>query len=209
MKKLFLFAAVAAFTISTAFAQDEIRYGIKGGVNYSNVSRADLSIKLNSKVGFHLGGVISYKIGEKVLIQTEPMYSLQGYVFPESSVYTDVDGIPVVAKRVVHLHYINLPIIAGYELAKGLSVQAGPQVGVSLGGKVKFKDVSSFGNSNNLENANLDLSTIELGVLGGLQYELPSNIFFQLRYVLGLTGISGKGSFKNNNAQLSIGYKFN
>ncbi len=33
MKKVLLFVAVTALTVSTSFAQGEVRFGVKGGLN--------------------------------------------------------------------------------------------------------------------------------------------------------------------------------
>lgn len=210
MKIKLLFLCIIVFTASLS-AQGGFAFGVKGGINYSNASGGDLFIKLKSKLDFHVGGVIEYSLTDKFLIQTEPMYSRQGYVFPEGPIQIGNDIGPITGRIRVHLDYINVPLFADYEILEGFSLQAGPQLGFGLGGHNKLitKKSSFLPGVDEMKSSITGLNVLDFGVLAGLQYELPSNLFFQLRYVLGLTGIGGKGTSKNRNAQLSIGYKFN
>ena len=179
MKRTLLFALIfLAFT--TAGAQT--RYGIKAGGNIASLAGAD---GVSSKFGFHVGGVMEFKLSEKFSLQPELLYSTQGATSTADSSYK------------INFNYLNVPIMAKYFLAEGISLEAGPQVGVA----VTLED--SEGTDLELTHENFDYG-LNLG--GG--YELPSGLFVQVRYYLGLMNISIKEDYMNSVMQFSVGYKF-
>lgn len=186
MKKRLLFCLLLGFTFSTISAQ-EFEFGVKGGINIASIgggSYAGVS-GLSSKVGLHLGGVVESPISDKLSIQGELLYSLQGSKWN----YSSVDNLS--------LSYINLPVLAKYYFIEGLSAEAGPLVGFLI--------------SSNADNA--DFATLDLAFTIGASYKLNENIFFSLRYNKGLANINkndstGNFKFKNNVFQISAGYAF-
>ncbi len=191
MKTILLFTAIAVFALNVQ--AQEVRFGAKAGANLSNVNGDDAD-DANSRAGFHLGGVAKIGLTEMFAIQPEVVFSSQGYKvnFPGE------DGK-------VRLSYINLPVMADITLAEGFSLQGGPQIGFNISADAKYD-----GDTTDLE----DVKTIDFGVGIGAQYILPMNLFFQARYVIGVTNIFeeiGGEQFdaKNSVASLSIGYFFN
>ncbi|MBQ0735383.1 porin family protein [Aquimarina celericrescens] len=126
MKKLFLLAiAVIGFTVSSN-AQD-IKLGVKGGVNFANVTGSD--IDFDSRTGFHIGGVLQISVLETFAIQPEVLYSAQG------AELGDID---------FDIDYLNVPILAKLKFAKFLSVEAGPQLGFVVNEGDNVQDIESF-----------------------------------------------------------------
>src|SRR5690606_6265830 len=200
MKKLVL-AAVAVFAIgNSAFAQQEVKFGPKAGVNFSNISGLD---NAEMKTGFHVGAVAEIKFNEKFSIQPEVLYSAQGakFTYNNSEVKWNND-------------YINIPIMFKYYLVDGFSVEAGPQVGFLT----KAEQEGTFGGYTGTSDVKDNYKSVDFGVNFGLAYDLSSGLFVNARYNLGLSKIGedykiGNITFeaadhKNSVVQVGLGYKF-
>ena len=184
MKKLLLGAALAVFAFTNVNAQ-EVKFGVKAGVNLSSIS-GDETDDVDGLTSFHIGGVAEIVFSEKFSFQPELMYSAQGYSID------DVD---------VKLDYISVPLMAKYYVAEGFSIEAGPQIGILASAKAEDEDIKDF------------ISGVDFGVGAGVGYKMDSGLNFAARYNLGLSNINdGEGSddFKNQNSllQLSVGFMF-
>ncbi len=178
MKKTLLVTVIAILGLATSQAQD-IQFGAKAGLNLAQIS-GDNTGDLDPSTDLHFGLMAEIPISEKFSFQPEMMYSGQG--------------------SNVTLNYLNIPLMGKYYLTKGLSLEAGPQIGFLLSAK----------------NDNLDLkdlyNTVDLGVNFGVGYKLDNGLNFSARYNLGLSDINNVEGFsdKNQNGvfQLSVGYFF-
>jgi hypothetical protein len=212
MKKLLFLTAIAILTFNSSIAQDDtdtssgsdISFGVKAGANFAALSGNSDSGQLVI-IGLNIGAVVNIGISEKFSIQPEVVYSAQGtseWGFLSSNTYLE-------------LGYINIPVMAGYEVLKGLTIQAGPQVGFNL--SAKYQNNSDYDVKDIIE-------PIDFGVAFGAQYELHFGMFFQARYALGLNNIysiTDKTNLpmgftdqldvdsKNMVLSLSVGYFFN
>ncbi len=186
MKKLFLFAALAVFGMSSMMAQ--LSFGAKAGVNLASLSGDDAD-DLDGLTSFHVGAVAVFPLGEMISLQPELVYSAQGasYTFEGVDVKTKVD-------------YLNIPIMVDVNLAEGFSLQGGPQFGINISSKVDFD-----GETEDID----DTETLDIGAGIGAQYKLPMGVFFQARYTVGLTDIFPEANAKNSVASISVGYMFN
>jgi hypothetical protein len=185
MKKIILTAA-AVFALSFANAQDT-KYGVKGGLNMSNVSNAEGS---SSLLAFHLGGFAEFKISDKFAVQPELLYSAQGAKFSAGGV-----------SFTTNLNYINIPVMAKYYVADAFSIEAGPQIGFLMSAKEDGTDIKEFCNST------------DFGINLGAGYNLNETMSLGLRYNMGLSDVQkdlapGESGSKNSSIQLSFGYKF-
>jgi hypothetical protein len=184
MKKLLLVAAVAVLGFSNVVAQD-IKFGVKGGLNLANVS-GDNTKAFDPVTSFNFGVMSEISITDKFSFQPELMYSGQGYSFNSDNV--------------VELSYLNIPLMAKYYVAKGLSIEAGPQIGYLFAAKNESVDVKD------------SFKKIDFGANVGLGYKLENGLNFGVRYNLGLSNINNvSGSsdkYKNGVVQASVGYFF-
>ncbi|MGB3180293.1 MAG: outer membrane beta-barrel protein [Cyclobacteriaceae bacterium] len=92
------------------------------------------------------------------------------------------------------LFYIDVPVLFRYYVSDGFNVFFGPRVGINIGGETE------------------DLSTLMLGINGGVGYQLESGLIISAGYDLGLTDIFEEGESidaKNGVVQISVGYAFN
>lgn len=100
-----------------------------------------------------------------------------------------------------NLNFVRIPLMAKYYVAEAFSIHAGPQLGFVAGGGEAKEFMKSF----------------DFGVGFGAGYELPSGLFFDARYNLGLSDLndfpagSGLESAKitQNSFNIGLGYKFN
>ncbi len=192
MRKLLLLAAIAVFSVTTSNAQG-ISFGAKGGVNFSSVNGDDAD-DVSSRTGFHIGGVVNVEFSELFAIQPEVIYSSQG--FSQDIDLFDLGAVEATAK----LDYLNIPVLADITVVEGLSIQGGPQFGININSVQEVNDVES-----DLEN----VETLDVAAAIGAQLELPMGLFFQARFVAGLTEIADNASLKNTNFSLSAGWFFN
>lgn len=212
MKKIVLAAiAVVGFGV-TGFAQQQVKFGPKAGVNFATISGDDDAEMLT---GFHVGAVAEIKFNEKFSIQPEVVYSAQG---AKQSGSTTIAGITSSYEGKQKLDYINVPIMAKYYIVDGFSVEAGPQVGFLAKAESEV-DTNVAGVSRNTKTDNKDgFKSVDFGVNFGLAYDLPQGFFVNARYNLGLSkigedytanGVTIKAAdYKNSVIQVGVGYKF-
>ena len=181
MKQTLLLAVITVLGFTNANAQ-KIKFGAKGGLNFASVS-GDNSKDKDVVTSFNFGILSEIPVSGKFSFQPELMYSGQGYSFNNNT---------------IALSYLNIPLIGKYYLTKGLSVEAGPQVGFLLAAKNEKTDVKN------------SFNTFDFGVNFGLGYKLDNGLNFGVRYNQGLTDINNvknySGKNKNSVFQFSVGY---
>ena len=212
MKKLLFLTAIAVLTFNSSIAQEDtssdegISFGVKVGGNISNTSNGkEISDdgSTDNRYGFNVGAVVHIPISEKFSLQPEVVYSQQGFTY---SFEFDLDLFGV-SDIVYRLDYINIPIMASYQVVKGLTLQAGPQVGFNINAEVYSSDIDLDDGFNLSESTN----TVDFGAGLGAQYELDFGLFFQARYVWGFSNYvdSEDADSSNRVGSLSVGYFFN
>lgn len=193
MKKI-MFTICAVLVGFFASAQQS-SLGIKGGLNLATIKEKGVSDAYKSQPSIHLGILVDAPITEKFSIQPEVVYS-------PHTMKLDVTG-----SLLLKLSYMTLPVVAKYNVAGGLNVEVGPQVGFLLSANGMYMDKRT------------DVSHLftsgDFGMNFGLSYRDSRNFFIQLRYYIGMSNIS-KVEIEGTNApaahnrvfQLSIGHYF-
>jgi len=220
MKKVAV-AAFAILTFSFASAQD-IKFGVKAGANFSTLTGDAVADDVEMKPGFHAGGLVEIKFTDKLSLQPEVLFSLQGA--KTSDRFDDGLGNIERTESKVNLSYINVPVMLKFYPVKGFFIQAGPQVGFLV--SAKSKDETTFTDPGNLvtnESTEVDikdnLKTVDVAFNAGLGYDFTDNFFVDARYSFGLTNVYDAPDFlggfgiseldaKNSNISVSVGYKF-
>lgn len=207
MKKVIL-SAIAVMAFGMANAQD-VKFGLKGGLNVSNFSGDTEGIDFKSRFGFNVGGFVEIKFSEKFALQPEVLYSTQGAKVDNFNL--DVDGIGTVNADVAfNLAYINVPVMFKYFAAEKFSLEAGPQIGFLVSAETKTK-VDGYGSSKVDIKDNFE--SIDFGLNLGAGYDFTENFSAGVRYNLGLANIAkteeGDDSKVHNGVfSLSAAYKF-
>ncbi|MDR0196475.1 MAG: PorT family protein [Myroides sp.] len=208
MKKTTLsLVAVLALGFTANAQTPDVKIGVKGGLNISNLTNTTHG---SSLTGFHIGGVAEIFVNQKFSIQPEILFSYQGSAY---------DGPYMLDNKLVNidskteLGYINIPVMAKYYIVKGLNLQVGPQFGFLTNAKYKIDSATLLGHPLPIEDSNVSIkdayNTFDFGINFGAGYELPVGVFFDARYNVGLTNVNKYGNSSNNGVfQLSVGYKF-
>ena len=187
-----VFTIVVIFGMIMTAKGQEIKFGIKGGLNLAKLS--DNGSGFSFRPAFHFGIVSEYHISDDFSIQPELLYSSQGQKYQN-----DV---------ALKLDYLNLPIMAKYYVDQNIYFEAGPQFGVLLSAKDEIDGESS-------ESIKDVYRDIDFGFNIGLGYKFEGGLSFNARYYHGIANVySWLDEFisdqkvHNKVLQLSIGYLF-
>ena len=169
MKKLLLSSFVMVLAVY-AYGQG-LSGGAKGGVNLSNQKYTNDGISLDTKAkpGILIGGYLIYMINEKFGVQPEVLFSMQGSKW-------DFSGDDSKFK----FNYINVPILARYNITDMISIHAGPQFGFLMSADIEYED----GDEEEIKD---DIKGVDVAGATGVEVNLPNGLGFGARYVLGFT----------------------
>jgi hypothetical protein len=218
MKKVLLIAAVAVFGFSNVHAQ-EFSFGPKAGVNFANLN-GDIE-DAEMKIGFHIGGAAEYMFDEKMGLQAELLYSLQG----TKNEYSETETIGGITEKYtsedkIKLSYISIPVMFKYYVVDGFNVEAGPQVSILASAKAESEYEYSYSggggdySESGSEEIDIDdeISSIDFGINFGLGYKMENGLNFGARYNLGLSNVldvdGSDDKWNNGVIQLSAGFMF-
>ena len=132
----------------------ETSYGIKAGLNISNI---DLNVKnatTEGRTGAYVGVLIDFKTNTRFHIQPEMIISSEGIK----------DG---------RITYLNFPVMLKYYFVEKAYFTAGPKLGILIDAK---------GGKEGLESKNIAADV-------GVGFDIPGNVFLDMRYSFGITNI--------------------
>ena len=200
MKKLKLSLVIAFLGMISIVGAQTSSLSIKGGLNMSNFYGDELSDK-NMKVGFHIGVGADLEFTPNMALQTGLFYSTKGAKFKSKE-----EGDWINAE--VAANYLQIPIHLAYKIdvTPGTKVvlHAGPYLAYGIGGKATVGPVKV-----NTFDKDLGFKPFDAGLGLGVGVEFGM-ILVDLGWDMGLTNISraSSGNVKNQNAYLSLGYRF-
>ncbi len=201
MKKFFVLAVFALMTTLSANAQQMFLKPMVGGTLANLVGSDAKNTKM--KIGLVAGAEFGYQVTDPLVFTAGALVSMQGANGKDTDIEKDAS---------VTLTYLNIPILANYQIVPGLCVKAGIQPGFLLSQKSKSKGLIN-GSWMDLENTSKEgFNKFDLSIPLGLSYEI-SDFVIDARYNLGLTKIykSSDGhdaaKIKNSVIMLTVGYK--
>jgi hypothetical protein len=184
MKRL-LVMLMCASSIS-AVGQD-IRIGIKGGVNFSDVVLTnyfdpDGEASFKMKIGEHAGVFSSVDLSKQFGLAVELLYSNKGVNAPSK----------------INFRYINLPVLLQYKLTEKLLAEVGPEVGYMFSARSKYGNVAHIWDNK-----------IDIGLALGIQYAVLEKLNVGARYYAGFSSVQEPAQQRdlNNNAEETIKYQ--
>jgi hypothetical protein len=191
--KTFCFALVMGLfcSVSQVNAQ-HVEFGLKGGLNVSNIHSSPGTEDYNARASVYAGGLAHIHLSEHIAIQPELVYSSQG----TKSTLADVN-------YTLRLNYINIPVLFQYMVGDGFRLQTGPQLGLLAGAKV-----NSGGTTKDVKG---DYTTGDFSWAVGASYLTPMGLGFDARFNFGLSNInntSTNAGFYNRVFQLGLFYQF-
>ena len=198
MKTRLSILIVLMFVIQLTYGQN---YGIKGGVNFANMTISALGIGVTPKslTAVHVGFVGEFDMKGNLTFNTGLLYSIKGFNM-------SAGGESVTET----LNYLVVPLNFAYKFPindkSKFLIQAGPYLGYALSGKDKYN-----GESSDVEFGDGGMKRMDygLGFGGGVDF---GSVVLSLNYELGLAnlvdGSDVDASAKNKVVQLSIAYMF-
>ncbi|MBT9394962.1 PorT family protein [Hymenobacter sp. NST-14] len=177
--------ALLALGVAAPANAQNVRLGLKGGLNYSRLSfyLEDPGWLLGPAAGVF--AQIPLSADDFLAFQPELLYSAKG---AKDSFYA--------GSNTDRLHYLDVPLLARIK-AGGLFFELGPQVSYLLavrneGPTGTYTDVSSH-------------NRLAAGALAGIGYRLPMGLGLGLRYAHDFTQVTPQGP-RNNVFQMQASY---
>lgn len=179
----------------------KLQFGVKAGID---VTREYSNHGSNSKFGLgtNAGLAAVLRCSQHFALEADLQYTyLTGHDSLISLGVQENSPVIVTKEHTSRSHFITIPVVARFEMVKGLSVEAGPQFGFCVSREDKLMKKYK---------ADYPKNIFEFSLVGGLCYDISKHIFIDARYIHGLTKPLSEGpEYKcRNTIQLSAGYIF-
>lgn len=140
MKKLLSLTVLAAALLFTLPSSAQVKFGLKGGLNITDMSFSKDVINTSNRTGFFIGPTLKVKIPIVGLgVDASVLYDQRSAEINDV-VYED-ENSSVSSKQTIKQHAINIPINLRYDLGLGdlasIYFAAGPQFGFNVGDDIK------------------------------------------------------------------------
>ena len=205
LASLFIVLAFVLAIPTVAAAQDPaMSFGVKGGLNVSNikVSFDDADITSDGRAGFLFGFFMARDFNPRAGIQVEALFSQKGGEFSID------DDLGFNDDASFKLSYLEFPVLARINFpvsANTVRVLAGPTFAFNVNESIKVGDVT-------LDGDEVPLKPFEMGFALGGAVEIRKFII-DARYTWGLLDINDSDdedepTVKNNAFSFSVGWRF-
>ena len=202
MKKIMMIAALMVATVSAKAQFEPGTFSLqpKAGFVLSSVSGDGSKFK----PGFTAGLEGQYQINNWFGLSAGLHYAAEGAKSKNLDDYK------------LNLGYINIPVMAKFYVTKGLSLNAGLQLGFLTSAKEKYSN-GGISFDNDIKDA---CNKVDFSIPLSIAYEFPFGLAFEARYTGGLTNVIKKSDLKaegvktrwdddkNEVFMLTVGYKF-
>jgi len=202
-----ILSGVLVFIVSIASAQ--LKFGLKEGVNFSTQSDLGMLWDNNDiKTGYTIGVVVDYRFHPVISLQTEINYKNEGLAYERTEANSKKEY-----KR--NYDYYNIPLLVKGRFSEQLgltenwsvSFYGGPYYSYlrSADAEVKENGISTV--SDFEDNSNKS----DWGLIFGMETSrnfTVGELFFDLRYEMGLHDVTENEDIKNKVIGISIGYRF-
>ena len=185
---------LAMMILTPSVSQAQTKFGIRGGLNASNISFDNLANR-SERYGFHLGIFTEVPlVADFMSIQPELSYSVKGTSYKPASV-----------NQKLNMNYVDLLLPVAFKLSS-IDVQVGPFASYLI----STPDYTYYKDNTIVVNA---FKKFDAGLTAGLSYNF-SRMMIGLRYNQGFMDVTKDkarvllGSGKNAVGQVSLGYKF-
>lgn len=173
MKKILSTLMLAVSLLAATTAQAQIKFGLKGGLNVTDMSLSSKVIDKSNQTGFFIGPTVKFTL------------PIVGLGIDAAALYDQRDA--ELNDEKVSQKNINIPINLRYNIGlgslAGIYVAAGPQFGFNVGGKNFGWDSDEYENTFQMKKSNF---SINLGA--GLSLLKHLEIGFTYNIACGNTG---------------------
>jgi hypothetical protein len=182
--------------LSLVAAAQKPAFGIKAGLNLTNLKVDDPDATYDSRTGFHAGFFVRERFS-KVAIQPEFLLFTQRTDVSSSALGDFQDRFT----------YLSIPIMIKFYIIDGLNFHVGPQFGFLLDGDRKFDGPLGQGSTDIKDYYKSSDVSVSLG--GG--WDAPFRLSVDVRYNIGVQDINeaaGGEEAKSRVFQVSVGWNF-
>ena len=199
MKKVFILMIILAVVFIGVLPAQGLGYGVNAGLNLANLTGDDVEDS-KIKLGAAIGGFATIPLGDKLSVRPEVLFTQKGAKYKESE-----DGVDYTGKS--KMNWLDIPVLAVYQVADAISAFVGPYFDLYLGGEQTFKiegDGVSFEGDEKIEGD--DINSLGFGLIFGGAYGVAENIDIEARIALGLTSLHEEETVKNFGIQVNANY---
>ncbi len=190
-------------TSSSTDTRENFKFGVKAGINLSNVyDEENDELVADGKVGFAGGAFIAIPLGKFIGIQPEVLYSEKGFKAEGSFLGADYEF----TRKTSHL---DIPVHLQIKPTENLSLLVGPQFSYLLSTETEFND-NSVGSEEDINDDNYKKGVF--GVSAGVDFNVDQFVISaRAAWDLSKTDSDGEESslrYKNQVIQFTVGYTF-
>lgn len=175
----------------------QVAFGLKGGLNLTNLKVDDPEASYESRTGYHAGIFLRGRF-DKVAIQPEILLFTQR---------NDVEFSGGLGSVEQSFTYLSVPLMMKFYPVGGLNLQAGPQFGFLLDGEQKFETLLFTGKRDIKDD--YKKSDIAVSVGAGWDFSFGLNVDF--RYNIGvkdINDVADEEEAKSRVFLISLGWNF-
>jgi hypothetical protein len=164
--------------------QNNLRFGIKGGLNVSNMFTKDVQDN-NTLLGFHAGLFLKMPITPFIAFQPELLYTTKGSELTYNSFITGKAGFT--------LNYLEMPLLAVINLTENFNLHGGVYLASLTSVKITNKStVDLFNFESDLKKS--DFEMYDYGFVVGAGLDL-NKVSLGVRYEYGMKPVGKERSF--------------
>ena len=197
-------ASYAQADIQTSSAPGA-RFGIKAGVNFSDVAGAESDKNIKGLTGLNAGLMADLPFSDRLSFHPELLFSQKG----AKSTQADPSGASFTERE--RVSYLDLPLLLRLK-ANGFFLEAGPQLSYLVAQKSDFTEYAPSMGTYSYSSTDTDgTRRLDLGYVAGVGYQLPQGLEVGVRYNGGISDLSDPSAsptLRNSVFQLQVGYLF-
>ncbi|MBX2916074.1 MAG: PorT family protein [Cyclobacteriaceae bacterium] len=190
MKKQFLFFSCLLVSSITFTCAQQVKLGVRGGLNVSTVSGDIVYRYFNwyeysqkPRIGFNVGVDASSQLSDKISLQVELLYSTEGA--SASGQWTDSGEGKMTSTQ--KFDFLAMPMFVKYNFSPHFYFMAGPQVSYLLSSHYKYRD--EIGGFTTIENNLKSMNKVGFGLVPSIGYEVDK-FSFGIRYFKGFSQLN-------------------
>ena len=200
MKKILFVVAIAIAVHGNVNAQN-VKIGVKVGLNLANLTDNFVGDDSDIKIGFNSGLFAEISLSDKFIFQPELLFSKQGAKNEETN-YS------------LKLNYLNIPLMIKNVVADKFAFEFGPQIGFLLSANKEYEATSSGETVSDKLDVKDYYKSIDFGLNFGATFDVSEKVIIGARYNVGLSNIIDDEDtekdlyLKNSVFSMSVGYRF-
>lgn len=174
-------------SLTQVLAQDEprLRFGVKAGVNASNLYTEDVDDE-NMLIGFNIGLFAKVPVNRFLAIQPELYYTTKGAENTYNNTF--VNGTAI-----FNVNYIELPLLLVVNFTKNINIHVGPYAAYLISGKVSNEsNASIFDFEDEIDTD--DYNKIDAGIAAGVGLDFGA-IGLGIRYNYGMANVGKEADY--------------